>query len=65
MRRPRPQSIIDRDERVLALLASAGPLSKRDIADRLDLDPNDVFLSLYRLNGRGRVTRGPGKKWRA
>lgn len=47
--RPRPQATIERDEKVRALLASEGALTRKAIAEKLSWDPKDAYASLWRL----------------
>lgn len=55
--RPRPQGTVDQDEAVCQILADQGPLSRAEIANKLDLDRKAVFMSLFRLTRNGFVRR--------
>lgn len=46
--RPRPQEVIDRDEEVYEAIEDGGSTCE-EIADVLGIEPNLVYLSLYRL----------------
>ena len=57
----------ERDRRVLALLAEAGPLTRAQVAERLDLPVGLVSGALWYLRFAGRValgTRQEGYLWR-
>lgn len=53
--RPRSQETIDRDAAIIALLKEAGPLPRREIADRLGINWSRTYLALERLRNDGRV----------
>lgn len=57
--RPRSPETIARDERVLAALRE-GPRTKEQLVEQLGFTPQLVYLSLWRLNRTGLVTRGSG-----
>lgn len=67
--RPRPAETIDRDRRVLALLRKEGPLTRNEVAEKLELPKMVTWLSLDRLRKNGKVrtcTReGGGMVWSA
>lgn len=54
--RPRSPATIARDERVLAALR-AGGRSREQLVEELDLRPQLVYLSLWRLRREGKVER--------
>lgn len=61
--RPRPQGTIARDERVhQALVEAGGPVTREDLASRLDMQSSFVYLSLYRLREQGKVERA-NRSW--
>jgi len=70
--RPRPQATIDQDAKVLEYLSAnvedvvAGK-TKEEIATALDLAPNKVYLSLWRLKRDGKVYKtnagGGAARW--
>jgi len=47
--RPRPDSTIERDEKVLAAIVEA-PGTRKALVERTGLAGNEVYLSLYRLS---------------
>lgn len=47
--RPRPQATIERDEKVRALLAERGALTRAGIAEALGWEPKEAYASLWRL----------------
>ena len=53
--RPRSQETIDRDAAILELLRNDGPLSRRDIAQRLKIVWSQAYLALERLRNQGKV----------
>jgi predicted Rossmann fold nucleotide-binding protein DprA/Smf involved in DNA uptake len=55
--RPRDQSVIERDQRVLEALQPGESKTKSQIAADLGLEPNTVYLSLWRLHKNGQVER--------
>ena len=55
--RPRSPQTIERDERVLKALHASGQLTKEQLVSELQLEPNMVYLSLWRLRRAGRVVR--------
>lgn len=70
--RPRPQATLDQDARVLEYLQSevvvaAGGNTKTEISAALELEPNKVYLSLWRLGKRDnaihRTGSGASAKW--
>jgi hypothetical protein len=65
--RPRPQATIDQDAKVLAYLGEAGEgKTKDEIASALELGPNKVYLSLWRLKRDGAVHKtsaGGAARW--
>lgn len=70
--RPRPQATIDQDAKVLEYLQSAevveaGGKTKAEIGVALELEPNKVYLSLWRLGKREnlvhRTGSGASAKW--
>lgn len=54
--RPRPATTIQRDEEVAGALAEK-PLTRDEIASKLNMGKNHVYLSLHRLKTSGRVQR--------
>lgn len=58
--RPRPQEVIDRDEVVFAALTE--PLAKSEIVEKTGLEPNEVYLSLWRLHKAERIQLGDGER---
>lgn len=52
--RPRSQETIDRDASILALLTK-GPLSRRDISQKLSINWSQTYLALERLKNAGKV----------
>ncbi len=63
--RPRPQSTIDRDAKVLELIKTSGEgFTRAEIAEKLDLPGNEVYLSLYRLSRDGQIAKA-GSRWRS
>ncbi len=57
--RPRPRSVVARDQRVLELLA-ARPRTRAEIVAALGYQKQHVYLSLRRLALAGRVARASG-----
>lgn len=55
--RPRPIESIERDEKILKLLKGKTPMTRNQIADKLDLRRGLVYLSLDRLRKEGRIDR--------
>lgn len=53
--RPRPEETKQRDEQVLSALTE--PLTRASLATKIDMAPNDVYLSLWRLRRDGKVQR--------
>ena len=54
--RPRPAEIVERDQRIFDALATQGK-SREQLAAELELTPNLVYLSLWRLRRDSRVER--------
>lgn len=54
--RPRPQEVIDRDEDVYDAIEEDGSTCE-EIADAIGVEPNLVYLSLFRLRRDGWVER--------
>lgn len=61
--RPRDPGVIERDERVLSALSASEAKTKAQVATELGLEPNVVYLSLWRLRKAGLVTREQ-RTWR-
>jgi len=68
--RPRPQAVIDRDEAVFKIVASAGPtgITNEEISEQTGLERNETYLSVFRLRKEGRVSRleedsGRTRRW--
>jgi hypothetical protein len=60
--RPRPQATIDRDEKVRALLAERGALTRGAIAEALGWESKQAYASLWRLrNYENAVEKVQGK----
>lgn len=55
--RPRPEFTQLRDEQVFQILHFNGPTSRAEIADRIQVNVNIVYLSLNRLRNAGRVEK--------
>jgi hypothetical protein len=55
--RPRSQETIDRDTQVLTALREGGPQTKEQLVAKLNLAPQLVYLSLWRLRRTSQVTR--------
>lgn len=55
--RPRSPETIRRDELVLNALREVGPQTKEQLVAKLDLRPQLVYLSLWRLRRQGQVER--------
>lgn len=53
--RPRTQETKDRDEAIIALLKSEGPLPRRKISEQLGINWSQTYLALERLKNNGRV----------
>ena len=51
------QGLAQSDANALWVLAAAGPLTTKDLAQRLDMDPANASTMLTRLERRGLVTR--------
>src|SRR3954452_5431389 len=50
------------DANALWVLAAAGPLATKDLAQHLDMDPADASTMLARLGQRGLVEREPSEE---
>lgn len=61
--RPRDPSVVERDQRVLGALSDGEPKTKAQLASELGLEPNVVYLSLWRLHREGAVSREQ-RAWR-
>ena len=61
--RPRDPGVMERDERVLGALSTTEAKTKAQLAGELGLEPSVVYLSLWRLNRAGLVTREQ-RAWR-
>lgn len=61
--RPRDPGVMERDERVLGALSAVEAKTKTQLATELGLEPSVVYLSLWRLNKAGLVTREQ-RAWR-
>jgi predicted Rossmann fold nucleotide-binding protein DprA/Smf involved in DNA uptake len=61
--RPRDPGVIERDERVLGALSTEEAKTKSQVAGELGLEPNVVYLSLWRLHKAGLVQREQ-RAWR-
>lgn len=64
--RPRPESVVSRDDQVLAAVTKDG-LSREALAEATGLDPTRVYQSLWRLRRDGKVERvrdGREHTWR-
>lgn len=61
--RPRDPSVVERDQRVLGALADGETKTKAQLAGELGLEPNVVYLSLWRLHKAGAVSRDQ-RAWR-
>lgn len=55
--RPRDPGVIERDARVLDALPPGEAKTKSQLAGELGLEPNVVYLSLWRLHKDGQVQR--------
>lgn len=55
--RPRDPGVIERDARVLEALSPGEAKTKAELASELNLEPNVVYLSLWRLHKDGQITR--------
>lgn len=53
--RPRSQETIDRDAAIIRLLTTEGPMPRRKISERLDINWSRTYLALERLRNEGRV----------
>jgi hypothetical protein len=53
--RPRPESTIERDNKVFEALAE--PATRKDLVEKTGLAKNEVYLSLYRLRRDNRIER--------
>lgn len=60
--RPRDPGVIERDQRVYDALANGEPKTKSQLAEELGLEPNTVYLSLWRLHKDERVARNQ-RQW--
>lgn len=60
--RPRDPGVIKRDQRVFDALGDGEPKTKSQLAEQLGLEPNTVYLSLWRLHKDERVTRNQ-RQW--
>lgn len=60
--RPRDPGVIERDQRVFDALGDGEPKTKSQLAEQLGLEPNTVYLSLWRLHKDERVTRNQ-RQW--
>lgn len=58
--RPRPDSTIERDTKVLELVAASGTngITRTQLAEELKVEGNTVYLSLFRLRQANKVVRG-------
>lgn len=64
--RPRPQAVVERDERVYEALVELGKkngVNVHTVAGHLDLDVLEVQHSLRRLRTYGRAVRKGGYRW--
>lgn len=55
--RPRSPETIERDEKIVELLDSDGPLSRNRIAERLGISRSLTSIAINRLKDTGRVRR--------
>ena len=53
--RPRTQETIDRDNAIENLLKAEGPMSRRQISQRMGINWSVTYLALERLRKAGRV----------
>lgn len=60
--RPRDEATIQRDEAVLAAIKE-GPITRDQLATKLEIKGNLVYLSLWRLRNAGQVIKLNGKTW--
>ena len=60
--RPRPEATIERDEKVLAHLAAAGPKTRKQLVEETGFAGNEIYLSLYRLSRANKIAR-TGSTW--
>lgn len=62
--RPRPQSTIERDQRVMEFITSdpAG-VTRAEIAEKLEVKGSEAYLSLYRLSREGKIVKD-GSRWK-
>jgi len=60
--RPRDEATIQRDDAVLAAIAE-GPITRDQLATKLEIKGNLVYLSLWRLRNAGKVIKLNGKTW--
>lgn len=58
--RPRPQDVLQRDDRTLELLRE-GPKTRNELAEALGVKPDTAYLSLYRLRRAGQVEKIHGE----
>lgn len=58
--RPRPQEVIDRDEKVYEAIPADGA-TRDEIADETGYELSEVYLSLFRLKRDGWVERVPNE----
>lgn len=55
--RPRPDFTRERDEQVFQILHVNGPTGRAEIAQRLQVNANIVYLALGRLRVAGRIEK--------
>lgn len=60
--RPRDEATIQRDDAVLAAIAE-GPITRDELATKLGIKGNLVYLSLWRLRNAEKVVKLNGKTW--
>jgi hypothetical protein len=53
--RPRPQTVIERDEQVFNALTS--PMTRGQLAEASGVPEDKVYLSMFRLRDAGRIRR--------
>lgn len=58
--RPRPDATVQRDQQVLAQLQAGGPQTRKAVAEATGLEGKEVYLSFYRLQRDGLITRSGG-----
>lgn len=63
--RPRPDTTIERDDRVLAHLGTSEGRTRRQLATELDLPDSEIYLSLYRLSRTTppKIVKNAGNVW--